>query len=464
MIKAKLSALQKSLFFWRSDALSQSILSGIFTVGALTACVKAVAFGKELIVASRFGTSDVMDAFTSAFVIWTFVVTLVAGAMPDAVVPIYAKAKKHSISRARDLVISSIWIYFAQIVCCTLLVLAIGQLIVPWFTKEYSPEKQALTLTLFRHLAPFSILWGLSQLFAALLQARKEFKLASVAPVAVPVLTVFALVGFHGFGIFALIYGILAGALVHLSILVVGYFRDSSVLELFRPRKIWTPDIRLALNTSWPYLLSGLVMGSVALVDIGMAAWLEPGSVSALAYAERICAIGLTLAATATTEAFFPYLSELVAAEKWAKLRKTVFQFTKLIFLIASGVVAILFLSSNWLVAILFERNEFTEQDTVRVASILRWLSFQIPFYIIAVLSARVVCAMLASKIIFLTSCINLVLNISFNYVFSRMLGVEGIALSTALVYAISAMMLFSYFVIVSKRHEKLQPLLPDSQ
>ncbi len=463
MIKAKLSALQRGLFFWRHDALSQRILSGIFTVGALTACVKAVAFGKELIVASRFGTSDAMDAFTSAFVIWTFVVTLVAGAMPDAVVPIYAKAKKESINRAEDLVISSIWIYLGQIILCSLLVLLLGQQIIPLFTKEYSPEKQELTLRLFHHLAPFALLWGMSQFFAALLQARKQFKLASLAPITIPVVTVIALFGFDRYGIIALIYGILAGAALHLSLLVFGYFKDSSVLALFRPRKMWTPDIRLALNTSWPYLLSGLVMGSVALVDIGMAAWLEPGSVSALAYAERICAIGLTLAATATTEAFFPYLSELVASEQWARLRKTVIQFTKLILLVSFGIVAILYLTSDWLVATLFQRQEFTQQDSIRVASILRWLSFQVPFYIIAVLSARVVCAMLASKIIFVTSCINMVLNVTCNYYFSRLLGVEGIALSTAIVYAISATMLFSYFVLASRRQEQ-PPKTPPSQ
>ncbi len=453
MISAKAKSFCDELLFWRNDALCRKILSGVLTVGLLTAGVKAVAFVKELLVASQFGTSHVMDAFTSAFVIWTFVVSLIGGALPDALVPVYAKVRTKSERAARKLALGSIWIYFAQILGLTLLVLLCGQLIVPLFTREYSPEKQQLTLHLFRLLAPFSLLWGMSHLMTALLQARKRFVLASLAPACIPASAILALAFCCGpFGIQGLVFGILAGAALQLGLLFAGYFRGFSATEIFRPNAMWTPEMRSVLRTSYPYLLSGLVMGSVLLVDVGMAAWLDPGSVSALAYAERVCAIGMTLAATATTEAFFPYLSDLVAREQWTKLRDTVIRFSKLIFGVMSLVVAALWIGSDWLVSLLFERNEFTSQDSARVGGILRWLSLQIPFYIMAVLGARVICAMLASKVILLTSCVNLILNIACNYLLIRLMGVEGIALSTSIVYCVSAIMLFAYFWIHSKQ------------
>ncbi len=396
-----------------------------------------------------------MDAFTSAFVIWSFVVALIGGTLPDALIPVHASVKKRSQAEAEDLINASIWIYLVQITAVTLLILVLGNVLVPLLTKEYSIEKQELTLRIFRNLAPFSILWGMSMLFTALLQAKKRFKLSSLAPGIVPLMTIaFLLIGYQKFGVHSLVYGIVAGASIHLTLLCIGYFRESQFPMKVTRSSFATPDLRLVMKTSWPYLLSGVVMGSVLVVDISMAAWLDPGSVAALAYAERVCAIGLTLAATATTEAFFPYLSELVASERWKQLRQTVLRFAGLILAGGSVVVLIFWFLAEPIVTLLFQRNEFTEADTIRVAGILRWLALQIPFYILAILAARVICALLASKVIFVTSCISLTLNTGLNYLLIQFMGIEGIALSTALVYAVSTAMLFGYFLRAT--HKKL--------
>lgn len=447
-MKAKIGAVRDGLLFWRGDALSKTILSSIFTVGTITAAVKGMGFVKELLVASRFGVSDVMDAFTSAFVVWTFIVGIVAGALPDALVPAYSKAKQRGQEAADRLAVTSIWIYFVKLVLLTAAVFAIGELVVPLFTKNYSPEKQQQTLEFFRHLTPFSIFLGMSMLMAMLLQANKRFILAAATPVIAPVCTgLLLLFSYEALGIYSLIIGVIIGSGLQLLILHQSFFKHHCQRSLFQPGPWWSDDVKLVIVTTIPFLLSTVVQGSAVVVDIGMAAWLDEGSVSTLAYADRVCLIGLTLIATATTQVFYPYLADLVAEENWQKLKATIFKFSGLIIALSVPLIAFIWFTSEPIVRILFERGEFQATDTARVASVLKWLCLQIPFYILAVLGARVCCAMMAAKFMFISAAVNLSMNILFNYLFVQFMGIEGIALSTAVVYLISTVMLYTYFL-----------------
>jgi len=343
-----------------------------------------------------------------------------------------------------------------QLALVTVVTLLLGEWLVPFFTSEYSPEKQAQTLQFFRCLAPFSIFWGMSLLMTLLLQANKKFVLGALAPVIVPAFAVASLIlGYDTMGIYALLWGTVIGAGLQLSLLCSGYFRRYCTISIFTGGKLWSPEMREVLRTATPYLLSGLIMGSAILVDMGMAAWLDSGSVSVLAYGHRVCAIALTLVSTAVAEAFFPYMSDLVAGNEWKRLRKTVMQFSGLILVGSIPVIAAIWWSSEWLVGLLFERGEFTHDDTLRVAGVVRWLCLQIPFYILAVLGSRVVCAMLASRFILLTTVVNLAVNIGCNILFLRIMGINGIALSTSLVYFFSSVMLYAFLLLqVKKRIE----------
>lgn len=447
-MKSKSGAIRGGLFFWRNDALSRTILSSILTVGFITAAVKGVGFLKELLVANYFGVSTVMDAFTSAFVIWTFIIGVVGGALPDALIPVYSKAKQRSLVDADQLAVTSIRIYLIKLVLLTGVVFLIGESIIPAFTANYSAETQALTLKFFRLLTPFTVFMGMSLILAMLLQANKRFILAAAAPAVVPACAGLALLfGFQNLGIYSLILGTVIGSGLQVAIPYFAFFRHHCETGFFQSNgSWWTSDVKLVIAATIPFLLSTVVQGSAQIVDIGMAAWLDEGSVATLAYADRVCLIGLTLVATATTQAFYPYLADLVAEENWQKLKTTIAKFSALIVVASIPLIAFIWFAAEPIVRIIFQRGEFDAEATTRVASVLRWLCLQIPFYILAVLGSRVCCALLASKFMLVSAAVNLSANIGLNLLFVRFMGVEGIALSTAVVYLISTIMLYTYF------------------
>ena len=421
----------------------------MFTVGSLAIVVKGIAFVKELVVASKFGSSDSMDAYVSAFTLWSFVIGVIGGGMPDAIVPVYSKAKQQGKLIADKIAINCIWIYVAKLTFIVCVLALAAETIIPWLTLGYSDEKRALTVELTRYLAPIAVLWGTSVLMTMLLQANKRFFLAAAAPAAIPACAVIGLLlGYERLGIHALVAGTIFGAVVQVLIVTSAFFREHSSFAWPQLKNLWDGPMKLLFQTTWPYLLSGMVMCSTLLVDVGMAGGLDQGSVSVLSYAERLCTIGLVVATALVTEALYPYLSDMVASEQWRLLRQTTLRFGGLIILTSIPVVAIIWVGSEWIVRLLFERDGFTAEDTTRVASLLRWLSLQIPFNLLAVLGSRVVCAMLASRFMLLTTAVNFGLNIAGNYYFAKFMGVEGIALSTAIVYFVSAAMLFGFLAV----------------
>lgn len=452
------------LTFWLGrHSQSLTILGSVMTVGMLTMCVKAVGFAKELVVANYFGTTDMMDAFVIAFMIPSVVAAVLAEGLPDALMPAYSETAANKGKQEADaLAVNSIWVYFGTLLAALAGLLVGGEHLIRLFSANFSAEKMALCVKMYWALLPFVVFYGMSHVFGTLLQANKRFALAAATPLLVPACSVAGLlVGYPSMGIYGLIAGVVAGSALHLAVLYFA-FRQQCEQSLF-VRGSWTPEVRSVVRESFPLLAGGIVMYGTTLVDNGMAAWLAPGSVAVLGYGGRVCGLVLSLAAISVGKAILPYLSDYVAHGQWDSLKRTLLHFSTLIAVTCLPVTLILWLWAPEIVAILFERGSFSSADTARVAGVLQYYGLQIPFYIIAVLASRVVIALRASKFILIVTVVNLTTNILFNILFMQFLGIKGIALSTAVVHLISALMLFSYIFREIARRKASPSLQPET-
>jgi putative peptidoglycan lipid II flippase len=92
-------------------------------------------------------------------------------------------------------------------------------------------------------------------------------------------------------------------------------------------------------------------------------------------------------------------------------------------------------------VKLLFERGAFTAQDSQVVTDVFRYGVAQMPFYF----SGLVLVSLLASqgryRVIAAVASINLIIKITANYSLAPSLGVNGIVLATALMYAGSTLL-----------------------
>jgi putative peptidoglycan lipid II flippase len=181
------------------------------------------------------------------------------------------------------------------------------------------------------------------------------------------------------------------------------------------------------------------------LVDQSMAAMLESGSVATLNYANKVVAMILGISSMAIGTAVLPHFSRLIASENWSEVRYTFRTYTRLIIMVTIPATLILFYLSEPITKLLFERGAFTSQDTQLVAQTQAYYLLQLPFYVLGILGVRLISAMAKNKVLMHISFVNLIINIIGNYFFMQYLGVAGIALSTAIVYALSTGIVFFY-------------------
>src|SRR5947208_4612358 len=96
------------------------------------------------------------------------------------------------------------------------------------------------------------------------------------------------------------------------------------------------------------------------MVDQAMGSMLGHGSVSALTYGNKIAALILTIGTMALGTAVLPYFSQMVAAADWKTVRHTLKSYTGLILVVTLPITFLVVLFSKPLVALLFQRGNFT--------------------------------------------------------------------------------------------------------
>ncbi len=427
-----------------SSGVMRAMLSGVAVVAVLTLVAKAASFFKDATVAHHFGTADSLDAFLLAFSMLSFLAAVIGGGLPESFLPVYA-ALRHcrGTRRAQRLAVqSALWNLVSLTVIAGIIFLA-----APWIVsvtgRGFSVEKRALAVDAMRSLLPFLIFFGMTFHFSTWLRAEKKFALAALAPLLPPVIIITCLL-FAGAvrDVRVLVIGTNAGVLLQLVLLAL-VLRKQMVAGPMRGFTLWEPGNKIVLANALPYLSGALLMNSAVIVDQTMAAWLEAGSVAVLTYSDKICGIVLAISATAASEAVFPFFADSVAKGEWLQLKKNLLHITGIILAITLPVALVLVLFAPQIVGILFERGSFHHADTERVAHVLRFAAMQIPFYIAAVLASKVAVSMQQARFTLIASFVMMGLNILFNALLMRHLGVAGIALSTAIVHCLSLIALY---------------------
>jgi putative peptidoglycan lipid II flippase len=434
------------------------MVSGFLLVAVLTMVGKIVAFAKDAVVAARLGTSDDLDAFMLVFGFFAFAATVLAGGLPESFVPAYAELReRRGSARADRLGLQCAAWHFAALLLCGIGLCLAAPAVIAFTSQGFAPQKQALAADMLRGLLPFLLCFGLAQHFGAWLRAGKQFLLAASTPMLVPAGIVVALLlaGDQVSG-WTLVRGTIWGAVAHVTVLVVALAR-----RLPRSRRWWRcalghwePGLRTVLKNALPFLVGGIAFGSAAVVDQTMAAWLTAGSVAVLSYSEKVCTIVLAVTAGPASDVLFPHFAELVARRDWDGLRKRLFTSAGIIVGAALPMTLFLCFFAPWVISTLFERGAFGPQDTQRVAEVLRFAAFQIPFYIVGTVAARVAVALQASRFMLTIAFSALLLNATLNWLLMRHLGAAGIALSTVLVHLICSIATCGACLLLIRRKE----------
>jgi putative peptidoglycan lipid II flippase len=465
--KSSAAVLVKLLATWRNKLTSGSVNGQIFraliVVGAVTAGTKSVGFVKEMFCAARFGTGDGLDAFFIAWLMPSFVVNVVSGAVNAAIVPIFVKVRSAQGELAAQKLLSHLSSASLMLMLGLALLLAgTSHFWLRVVASGFGQEKLALTQFLVFVLLPGILFEGVGSVWYSVLNAKKRFAFPSAAPAVIPLCVVLALV-FWGDGesVIPLAVGTVCGQCLMTILLGWGLKRQGLKNRLCWPKL--NSETRLVTAQFIPLIGASALYSASTLIDQSMAASLSPGSVSALNYGSKVPLVLMAFSSAALGTAVMPYFSQLVASGDSAGIRQTFKFYSKLVVFLSVPATVLLVVFSDVIVGILFQRGAFTDADAVVVARIAAMYSLQMPFYFLGLLGIRLLHASLRNKEVLIINVITNALNILLNYVLMNVMGVAGIALSTSIVYFVCASTVYAviYFQKFQTNFDSTESIVP---
>jgi putative peptidoglycan lipid II flippase len=206
----------------------------------------------------------------------------------------------------------------------------------------FGPQQRALLAELMRLNLIGTVIFSISGLVMASLQANQHFILPALAPTMYNLGQIFGAVFLvPRFGIHGLVYGVIIGAAMHLLIQVPALFKFG-----FR----WTPALDLrhtglieALKLMAPRLLT---MGGIQFIVIArdnLASRLDQvGAVTSLTYGWMVMQVPETILGTAIATALLPTLSEFAARGNWAGFRDTIERSLRVLIALSLPVAAVM--------------------------------------------------------------------------------------------------------------------------
>ena len=201
-----------------------------------------------------------------------------------------------------------------------------------------------------------------------------------------------------------------------------------------------------------PKMFSSFFTAMNSYVDQFFAAQLVIGSIAAINYGIKIPAFIVTIIIAALGSVLLPHFSRL-ATDNIKGAFDHLFRILKWIFVLSTIVVILGILMSNYVVELLFERNEFTHDDTLKVALIQKITLAYVPFYLCTLIIVKFLTSINKNKFMAWISFFNLFTNIILNIVLVKHFQVYGLVLSTTLVLIISSCFYFGY---TYKQYKKL--------
>lgn len=432
----------------QNDSFSK-ILKSAGIIMICTVVFKILGFIKDLLLTYYFGTTGISDAFLISLTIPGTLFEFVGTGLTACFIPVYYSIiKEYGQSKANEFTnkITTIILSFA-----TFLVLVVW-LDTNIFVKIFASGFKASTLSLackFTRISIISLYFStLVYVFTSYLQANKKF-----FPPAITAVEQNAIV----------LVAIIIGAKINLMLMSTVFALSIASRLLYLYPSVKKLGLNLKLNFKWrdshikklcllllPVALGSTVNDLNVIVDRTLASQIAVGAISALTYGNSLIqfANGGLIQPIATV--YFPYITEHISLGNNSKAADMLNKTLSLSLLIFIPLCIIFLVYSKAIIHFVFERGEFQQHALNLTSSAFYYYSLGLAFIAVREFLSRFYYAYGDTKTPMINAIIGVLLNILFNIVFSRFMGIGGLAFATSLSAAITSILL------IVRAHRKL--------
>jgi len=423
--------------------LHTTIFGGAIIVSSSWIISKILGFFREWLIAKNFGTAGA-DPIYAAFAIPDFIYgTLILGSLLTAFIPVFIAYRQQNEEEAWQIarsVLNIIVIVF--IILGFVLLIFAGPIIQLLVGDKFGVAAQQESVKLMRIMSMNMLLFAVSNVFAGVLQASKQFLAVSIAPIMNNLGAVFGLLVLTpSMGAAGVAWGAVIGAFLHCIIQAVAAYRVG--WRFGKTAGYNHPGVRKIGRLLIPRTIGQSLTQIGQLVNVPIATRLGPSNLTIFRRANVLQDFPSSIVGVSLATVAFPTFVELLSAGKKEEFVKHFSQIVRqILFIIIPLTVLFIQLRSQY-VRLAFGTEGVTWQDTIATAQTLGF--FALSFFAQALIPvlARSFYAMQDTVTPVRITMVAVVLDIIGSIVLGTRFGVTGLALSFTISSIINAGWLF---------------------
>lgn len=432
-----------------SKAAKATILLMIVTILS-----KILGLARDSVLASAYGTGMYTAVYNTANNIPVVLFAVIGSALSTTLIPMYNKLKSEKgEDRAMEFLNSVINIVVLLCVILAVFGIVFAGPIVKVFAPGYEGVVYETCVKYTRILLPSIIFVGLANIYTAFLQMKKRFVIPGFIGMPYSIIIIASILISVRTSPTVLIWGTLiaiaAKAIFQMPFIFKAGYKYQKKLD-FKD-----PYLREML-----YLIIPVVIGVGAnqinsIVDKSLASLLGTNVVASFGYAVRLYEFVQAMFITSVLSVVYPKFAMLATSSKYESFIDSIKKTMNVIIVALVPVIAGCMVLSRPIVEVLFQRNAFTEKDTIMTANILVVYVVGILAFALRDVMSRGFYSLQDSKTPMINSIIAIVFNIVINLILIKPLGYKGLATATSVSAFIG---LFLFIRSMRKKVEGFNP------
>ena len=349
---------------------------------SLTIITKPIGLATQMLLASAFGAGLSYDSYVLSFFLVNFLSNTMSRVFTAVIVPFVIARKKIMTPGELDAFLNGILLVaLVPMFVFAGVALTWPQAIVKLGAPKAPAETAVLAAKLLRVMAVPAVLMLSVDLLKPVLNLNGRFRIPTSLPIVNSLTTFLILLTTHAkLGIWALpvAYCVSQGTQLIIASTAARRYR---ILRLVRPAfprellaRLW--------QQGWMSLLATVILVTNLFVDKIFASSMEVGSVSSITYSRSIEAFGMQIFSFSLVSVMFTRTAGFIADGDLGRcndyIRTNLVRLYRLAIPVCLGVAV----ASREVVFVLFQRNAFTEADTVRTAGVMAMYLLGLPAFL----------------------------------------------------------------------------------
>jgi len=409
-------------------------------------------FVKNRLLSSAFGDAAELGLYFGADKIPNLLLSvLTTGILTAAFIPVFNKEYRKNQKKAWEVASSVLNLALLVFIVVVSVVLVFATPLVQYllaYGSKLSVDEVHLMANLMRYMMFAQLILVVGSFFSSVLHVFKRFVLAAMAPIFYNVGIIICVVFLSdGIGIYAPVYGMILGAMLHMMIQIPFVYRIGFT---YKPNlKYNHKSIKRILKLSVPRTISQIAPHMGILVYSNLALSISATANILWNFANYLQLIPVRLFGLTISQAAFPILSDIYEEKGINEFRKLLVKTIYQVLYFVLPLSVVLFVLRVPLVRLAYGSKIFSWESTVMTSYTLAFFSTSIVFQSMVGVISRGFYALSDTKTPLyasaITLCINIILAVGFIKVFG--FGVWGLSLSYTIATGINFLLLSSYMV-----------------